>query len=301
MIAPWIQRTFDDLTQSYPINRLPSAIIIDARPGWGSTELAALWVRHLIKTENDPRVVPHPDYMWEQPTEPDGSIEPSSKRPVNPNRIRSLKIEQIRKSIDYMYLSRQVADRKVTVLEGVESMTISASHALLKTLEEPLGDCHWVLLTHAFDVLLPTIRSRCQRVPLGTAPEDEVQEWLIEQGIPVATLENLLYEYGNAPYAILQDWSADMTSLREVLAEVWKSKTLDLSTALKLKDYAFDELLIRWMRITQRLLHTRYYKRAFHFWDELIATRRAFHDSPNLNRQLHIERLLVHWNRITWR
>jgi DNA polymerase-3 subunit delta' len=45
-----------------------------------------------------------------------------------------------------------------------------AANAMLKTLEEPRGDVHFVLTSERPDSLLPTIRSRCQRVRFGALP-----------------------------------------------------------------------------------------------------------------------------------
>jgi DNA polymerase-3 subunit delta' len=53
---------------------------------------------------------------------------------------------------------------RVFIVEEATALAPPAANALLKTLEEPPGRALFVLCTIAPDQLLPTIRSRCQRV-----------------------------------------------------------------------------------------------------------------------------------------
>jgi DNA polymerase-3 subunit delta' len=57
-------------------------------------------------------------------------------------------------------------------------MNEGAQNALLKTLEEPPGSACLILVTSSAERLLPTIRSRCQRVPFNLLPTDYVREQL---------------------------------------------------------------------------------------------------------------------------
>ena len=59
------------------------------------------------------------------------------------------------------------ADVRVFIVEEATSMAPPAANALLKTLEEPPPRTLFVLCTTAPEQLLPTIRSRCQRVRFG--------------------------------------------------------------------------------------------------------------------------------------
>ncbi len=59
------------------------------------------------------------------------------------------------------------ADIRVFVVEEATAMAPPAANALLKTLEEPPSRTLFVLCTTAPEQLLPTIRSRCQRMRFG--------------------------------------------------------------------------------------------------------------------------------------
>ena len=61
---------------------------------------------------------------------------------------------------------------RVFLIEEANSLQGPSANALLKTLEEPPPRTHFILATTAPDQLLPTIRSRCQRVSFATLTAD---------------------------------------------------------------------------------------------------------------------------------
>lgn len=63
--------------------------------------------------------------------------------------------------------------RKVAILRDV-NITDQAQNAFLKTLEEPPPDTSFVILSSTPELLKPTIRSRCMRVPFSPLPADVV-------------------------------------------------------------------------------------------------------------------------------
>ncbi len=62
----------------------------------------------------------------------------------------------------------------VFIIDGVERLSLEAANALLKTLEEPPDRVLLLLLASQEDALLPTIRSRCQRLELRPLPEESM-------------------------------------------------------------------------------------------------------------------------------
>lgn len=61
---------------------------------------------------------------------------------------------------------------RVFLIEEAASLPSASANALLKTLEEPPLHTHFILGTTAPEQLLPTIRSRCQRVSFGALAAD---------------------------------------------------------------------------------------------------------------------------------
>lgn len=69
--------------------------------------------------------------------------------------------------------------RKVAIIDDADLFNEASGNALLKTLEEPPQHSLIVLLTTSTDLLLPTIRSRCQIVAFTPLCEADVQTLLI--------------------------------------------------------------------------------------------------------------------------
>jgi DNA polymerase-3 subunit delta' len=67
---------------------------------------------------------------------------------------------------------------KVAIARDTHKMNAASQNALLKTLEEPPGNAVLILCTHAPHLLLPTVRSRCQRVAFGPLRRAVVRSWL---------------------------------------------------------------------------------------------------------------------------
>ncbi len=63
----------------------------------------------------------------------------------------------------------------VVIIDGAEKMNISASNALLKSLEEPRGKTLFFLLTNDEKKLLPTIWSRCQGIFFHPVAQSELE------------------------------------------------------------------------------------------------------------------------------
>jgi DNA polymerase-3 subunit delta' len=67
-----------------------------------------------------------------------------------------------------------------------------AANALLKTLEEPRPNVHFVLLSERPERLLPTIRSRCQRLRFTRLPAAALQRILAAHGVAEEVLRPAL-------------------------------------------------------------------------------------------------------------
>lgn len=92
---------------------------------------------------------------------------------LEPGESGSIKIDQIRQAIESAGYRPFEGRRRVIVVDGAEQMMPAGQDALLKTLEEPPPASVFILVTACPDLLLPTVRSRCQRLRFGRlAPGD---------------------------------------------------------------------------------------------------------------------------------
>ena len=112
---------------------------------------------------------------------------------------KEIRIEAMRDAIAFSQRTSAWGRGKAVLVFPAERMNVISATALLKTLEEPVGDVKFVLASEAAHQLLPTIRSRC----LGHAmvwpqPEDAIR-WLVSNGVEAAAAQILLRAAGGRP------------------------------------------------------------------------------------------------------
>lgn len=79
-------------------------------------------------------------------------------------------VEQIRDLTDFLQQTSHGGKWKMALIVEAHRMNLSAANALLKTLEEPTSATTLLLVSDLPGRLLPTVRSRCQKVSF-TAPD----------------------------------------------------------------------------------------------------------------------------------
>ena len=112
---------------------------------------------------------------------------------------RQIRIDEVRAAIDWVVQSSARGRAKVVLLHPGQAMNHQAASALLKTLEEPPGQARLILSAADEASLLPTVRSRCQRLRLAPPDTKQSLAWLAGQG--VADPGVLLSAAGGAPLA----------------------------------------------------------------------------------------------------
>lgn len=102
---------------------------------------------------------------------------------IVPGDTGSIKIDQIREAIDRAAYRPFEGRRRVVIIDDAEQMVDNAQDAILKTLEEPPNASTFVLVTAAPDLLVQTIRSRCQRLRFGRlSPADVAEVLMVSHG-----------------------------------------------------------------------------------------------------------------------
>jgi len=72
--------------------------------------------------------------------------------------------EQIDAALYTIRFAVDVGDRRVIVIQAAEALGASGANRLLKTLEEPHDGWFFILTAERADLILPTVRSRCQHI-----------------------------------------------------------------------------------------------------------------------------------------
>src|SRR5436190_12771728 len=96
-----------------------------------------------------------------------------------PGESGSIKVDQVREAIDRSAYRPFEGRRRVVIVDGADALMPEAQNVLLKTLEEPPPASVFVLVTARPDVLLPTVRSRCQRLRFGPLSAQDVAAVLV--------------------------------------------------------------------------------------------------------------------------
>ena len=147
----------------------------------------------------------HPDFLLLQPesmAEEDGEeAEESETRKSKRKPSKHIRIEQIRTMQDTLATGSHQAGLRVIIIEPAEAMQPVTANALLKSLEEPPPDTLFLLVSDEASRLLPTIRSRCQQVPVAPPERNIALAWLRGQGVKDA--DALLSYAGGAPLKAL--------------------------------------------------------------------------------------------------
>jgi len=92
---------------------------------------------------------------------------------------KEISIQQVREIERELNFRSFSGKTKIAIIDPATSMNLSAQNALLKTLEEPPQDSLLILVAANAGGLLPTLRSRCLRLPFGPLARDAVAAFLI--------------------------------------------------------------------------------------------------------------------------
>jgi DNA polymerase-3 subunit delta' len=128
---------------------------------------------------------------------PDDGDSESGKTKRKPS--RQLRIDEVRGAIEWVQRTSARGQGKVVVLHPADALNHPAASALLKTLEEPPAGTRILLSAADPEHLLPTVRSRCQRVRLPLPAPDVAVRWLAGHG--VVEPQVLLAAAGGLPLA----------------------------------------------------------------------------------------------------
>ena len=204
-LLPWQHEIWSSITESF--ERFPHATLLTGSEGIGKFQLASRLAMVLLCERDEP----HPCgtckgcRLFAASTHPDLHVITSemmldsmdsvltaySERYLDDSRARSKRktvrttilISQIRSLISEANTSAHISRNKVFVIAPADAMTTSASNSLLKVLEEPAPNNFLILVTENSQNLLPTIASRCQNIRLPDPDFDDVEQWLVQQGL----------------------------------------------------------------------------------------------------------------------
>jgi len=214
-VYPWLSHYWQQWLAEFNQGRLAHAWLISGPTGMGKRELAGQMAAHVLcqhPGEQGPCGICHACQLMGHGNHPD-------LLRIGEGSERSIGVDTIRELIARVSGSAQLSGYKVVLLSRAEIMTEAAANALLKTLEEPPGRTLFVLQSAEPARLLPTILSRCQKLPMTTPELSQVLPWLHQQpeGRSASELHLRLNQY--APLRTLEYLGAGLDEKRRKLLE----------------------------------------------------------------------------------
>ena len=175
----WIDKLYENIN----FDNLPHGIIINGPDGIGKERLAIKISSKLLVNKNNnnenisiTKSNNHPDFfvldkerilIKHIALREDDWDEEIGKRNVN----------------DFLSVTPSISINKVALILNAQSMNDASQNALLKTLEEPAPHSYIIMTTNRPKSLLDTIYSRCQVITIPPLNENDINEWLLNNGI----------------------------------------------------------------------------------------------------------------------
>ena len=94
----------------------------------------------------------------------------------------SFGVDDVREIIDEVNKKPFEGDKKVIIIHQGNKLTIQAQNALLKTIEEPPTEVYIIILCESLELILDTIKSRCEIYKLTPLTKDELYKYIAIKG-----------------------------------------------------------------------------------------------------------------------
>lgn len=146
---------------------------------------------------------------------------------------RNITVDQIRGLQSLFTTQSSISPYRVVMIDAIDNLERGAANALLKNLEEPPKNTIFLLVSHAPERLLPTIRSRCQILRFDPLTDGQMREALAGR-LPKtdpAELMALIAAGEGAPGKALSYADAGLSELETIVSDI--IRTGDHDNALK--------------------------------------------------------------------
>lgn len=158
---------------------------------------------------------------------------------------KSIGVEAIRAVVRQASDFPALAPARFVILDGADEMTLSASDALLKTLEDPPRTTKFFLLAKTLEKVLPTIRSRCGLVRYQPLSEAFIVDYLKEiEEDPDKALVYARISGGSVGRATQYKLSGRLALRDKMLALLRVGVSRELSSLFSAVDNLEDDLLL---------------------------------------------------------
>ena len=201
------------LMRAIATDRIAPAYLFAGPEGVGRSLVAQQFLSLLLDpTQKSRRTLEnHPDSLWIVPTYKHKNklmtaAQMQSQDLQLPRNHPQVRLAQIREMTQFLGQAPLESSRLAVVIDGAETMAEAAANALLKSLEEP-GNATLILIAPNIDVLIPTLVSRCQRIPFRRLLPAQMHQVLKQVGHPeVLDSPQILEMAQGSPGSAIAHW-----------------------------------------------------------------------------------------------
>ncbi|MDF1809129.1 MAG: AAA family ATPase [Phycisphaerales bacterium] len=314
-------RAMEILGQSMQSQRVHHAWIFHGPKGVGKFTAAVAWAATILDPSSAPNlngdIEPDPESqvqgLLRAGTHPDlHVIKKELAKYHEEKKVRDAKLQTIPKAVveEHLIVPATLAPTiksdsiagKVFIIDEAELLDRSPNkapvqNAILKTLEEPAPGTVIILVTSSEDRLLPTIRSRCQRVSFTPLDDDAMREWMRTQSLDLPPEEHhwLMQYASGSPGRLLAAIEAGLYQWHiriEPMCRDADRGVHPISLGSTMGELV-DEWAGKWVKIGDKLGENRSKEAANRMSAEqmfaLIAqrARKGLHDPSTAHRSLH--------------
>jgi DNA polymerase III subunit delta' len=276
-IFPWQVSVWNFLLERYQKKRLPSVFLFEGMKGIGkmhfaqafaafllcqskhtNTQCGACGACHFIKSGT------HPDFI----------------QVVGEGSGQMITIDQIRVLNEEVFKTTYLEGVRVVIIESAHRLNLSAANALLKTLEESPLFVIFILLTDQSYQILPTIRSRCERIKFSKPPFELAHTWLKDQ-CASKPIENYSPEF---LLRLTQGCPLEAKTLIENATLHWRESLIRDFSAVILGNIDPLSLAEKYKELDQRVLF---------FWIKTIIMDFIYLKNGVKEKMLHLDQLTI--------
>src|SRR5438445_5314400 len=173
------------LLNAYRSGRIPHAWLIGGPQGIGKATLAYRMARFVlahgpplagaVQRADDLAVDPNHTVARQVAAESHGGLLTLERTANERGVMRTvITVDETRETISFFGSTAAAEGWRVCIVDTVDELNPNAANALLKILEEPPQQSLFLLVSHAPARVLPTIQSRCRKLPLRPLATSEV-------------------------------------------------------------------------------------------------------------------------------